>query len=232
MKLKNTIWIFVSLFLALATVSSAFSSMFPQIVSGKITAKGFDYVGGMKITQENIRTGAVYEVTTDTNGYYLVDWSNYPFHDGDKIKITVDACKSLAACNKEVMLDDGVGIMVNFDITPDINLDVEVIKEIEKQVTYVCWDGSQVGAPSSCPVKPEVTVEKEVIKEKIYCSDGLEVSDKSLCLESKSDIKKYAAGAGVTGLGAGLIGLIWYWLKKKRERGKKMLDTVIKKAKK
>lgn len=152
--------------------SLAAASMVPTPVTGKVTLPGYDSLAGLTLTQENLYTKVSYETELDANGYYIMDWANYPHFSGNQVKITIKACESNPACQKTITLIDGKPIFTDFVVPSSF----EVVKESSK--VYVCHDGSTVENKDSCPLSEtppkEVITEKEIVVEKEYV-DGKEV---------------------------------------------------------
>jgi len=225
MKTKHILNLFLVSLLCLVLVSAGF---FPNPISGTIKLDGYPEPEGLIVKQTNLRTQLSYDAVVDANGFYLIDWANLKFLDGDSVEVKIVACGSNPDCVKVVQIHEGVPVDVDFKVVPSSPSGQVIIKE----VYYVCPDGSTKSKVNECVLPPPpapIVVEIE----KIVCLDGSVVNDKVLCLETKEDVQKYAIGAGVGALSAGFAGLVAYYARKKnRARAKKMLDTRIKKLKK
>lgn len=237
----------VAMFLLLSVIVSG--GLAPTPVAGRIYLPGYSTLEGLTLYQENLRTREIVETKLDANGYYIIDWSNYPFLNGDKVEIKVKVCEERAECKREVTLNDGEPVFVDLVIPPVY----EVVKE-EKTV-YLCANGSEVASLDLCPpVQPEEkivekTVEKEVIKEiagptqevikevtviKYHCSDGTIVDAADGCPVSTFTRNLGIVTVLLAVLSAGLLGLYY----KNRKKYKwvpgflKTLEGKVQKAKK
>ena len=206
------------------------AGFFPQPVAGQIFVEDYPAPEGLQVVMTNTRNNVQATASVDENGFFLVDWANYAYRDGDKIQVTIKICAARPECTKYLFIEDGVP-----NPTSDASFSIKKGSEVVyNQITntvyvYVCQDGSKVSTEGQCPViVPPAPVVVEVVK--IVCSDGTVVSDRYLCLETKEDVNKYllAQGIGAGVIGAGFIGLVIYYIRiKKRKQAEKMLKTAI-----
>lgn len=174
MKTKILFGLLISLMLFSAI---ALAGMMPQPISGQVKIGEYPSPVGLKVIQKNLKNGIEASNEVDKNGYYIVDWANYAYSEGDKIEITLNLCKEKASCKKTIVMRDGVPTTVDFSIPIS---ETEIIKTIENQIyTYVCWDGSKVTKSSQCKIQPVKEIVKEV--KTITCEDGTTVTDKAKC---------------------------------------------------
>jgi len=238
--------IFIGLLASLLFLSSLVSAgIFPQPVAGTVSLPGYSTLAGLDLEQKNIRTGLTYVVQLDDNGFYLLDWGNLPYLDGDTIEIAIKVCKERPECRSTTRIYDGEPSFVILQVPSSFS----VIQEVK--TVYQCADGSQVNALTDCPlplpvekvieVTKEIIVEKEVQKEVIkevevsryYCADGKLSDDPNACLDSKDRVKKYIAGFGVGIVASGFAALVaWYVRRGKRATAEKMVKTRIENLKK
>ena len=195
---KNILVGFVGLLLLVGLVSAG---LFPQPVAGKIELVGYPQPEGLAVEQTNLRTGLSYISKVDESGFYLIDWGNLPYLEGDQVKITIPACRTNSLCSQVVSLN-GDPQFAHFNI-PAL---AEVITEVNY---YVCPNKSIVTDPAKCPIVPpvppvevikevikEVPVVKEVVKEVIVkesvfvCSDGTSVETEEECPVSNQTLLK------------------------------------------
>jgi len=175
-------------FVLLASLTLAF---LPQPLAGTVKMEGLPVPEGLSLTQTNLRTGMEVLTKVDANGYFLVDWANYPFLTGDVIKISIDVCKSRPECNKEITLEAGVpSDLVHFEISGEA-------KDVVAKATYiyVCYDDSQVAVASQCPAQPP----------KILCWNEELVDSQDDCPEEPGDIFGLIL-TGLIAVGAGGMG--------------------------
>jgi len=86
----------------------------PCPVAGRISGQT---VGGLTVTQTNLRSGdQLIFITTDA-GEFLVDWANAPnsYFIGDEIEIIIEECKGYSECKTKIKLI-GDPIFVEFDV--------------------------------------------------------------------------------------------------------------------
>ena len=176
----------------------ACAGMSPQPVGGKVTLEGYPILEGLDLEQKNLRTGVINTVQLDAHGYFLYDWGNSLFLNGDNVEITVKICKDNSACKRIVTLYDGKPCpLVNIFVPSNF----EVITQ--ETIKVICYDGSEVSDVTDCPIpsKQIITNEdtlqdtvEEVIKEvlktsettKYYCLDGSLADSPEDCEEENS----------------------------------------------
>lgn len=203
--------LFVFLISLMVMASMALGGLLPQPVSGEITVEGY-HPEGLTLIQKNLRLGVEHEVKVDSNGFFIVDWSNYGFHDGDQVEISIKMCKDLPSCSQIITLTEGVP---NHVIISSSSLE----HVTEESIYYVCSDGVKVSDKDDCEILSKIVINEketivdsgdntinEVIKEttteKYVCADETLVDDPSECEVSESWL------AWVIGILAGLFASI------------------------
>ena len=101
MKLKHFLPFLFCIFLLSSIVNAGF---IPQIVSGQISIEGMDYPEGLKVKMTNLRTHEEVFSTVDSSGFFLTDWNNHNFINGDKIDIVIPVCSQSTLCQKQITL--------------------------------------------------------------------------------------------------------------------------------
>ena len=172
-------------------------------------------------------------------GVGLFDLSDFQMGFTPKFRIYPGDTIKVVACNLHPLCTQSFTIS---DLNPRVII-IEIVDETiprEKYILrYQCEDGSWMeDSKENCPIviPPVVVPPSTVIIEKIFCSDGTEVSNSNECLETKEQVLGYTkTQLGVTaGVTAGFAALVVYFAlkRKQRARAKKMLDTRISKLKK
>lgn len=231
MKINRLLLGFVLFLLSVSLVSAG---MFPEPVSGTVKLPGYSTLEGLSLEQKNLRTGEVVKTTLDSNGFYMVDWANHPYRDGDKVLISISVCKDRAVCNAEVTLYDGHPVKKDFIVPASFQVYYD-----ENQI-YVCPDGIEVEDKGDCiaVIKGDKvlvdpgTGDKQVLDTEYVCSNGDKVEDPADCpsgplvfvVSLLSGLLVIVAGVlAKFSWGKGFVGLANYW-KRKGDEAKKAND--------
>jgi len=105
-KMKKIIFALIFLLMLALPVSAIIT---PLPVTGQVTASG-EPLSGVSVEIQNIRTGEIVKTTTDSNGFYMVEWANteLKYGAGDEFKITV--------YDESVTRTAGIDIVANFEL--------------------------------------------------------------------------------------------------------------------
>lgn len=178
----------IGLFAFLISLSLVVATSTPMPVHGQVQLDGYKTLEGLNINQKNLRTNMDITFDLDANGYYLVEWANYPWLPGDQIEISVEICDHREVCRKTIELTGEPLVSgVNFFVPSTYELVEETI------VKYICHDGVQVDDLNECTIpNKELTTVKEIIQEVI---DGKTITTEVI---KEVTVEKYVCEDGET----------------------------------
>jgi hypothetical protein len=217
MKLKQILILSLVISLLASLVTAGF---FPQIVSGKVYLEGASSLQGLDVEQKNLRTGVVLQSQLDSSGYFLSDWGNSKFFDGDNVEVSLSICKDNPICRKLVVLEEGIPVSVEFNLPSEFSL------VSEQNKVFVCSDGKEVLSSDECGADDLV---KQVLKEvqslqgqgkievlstKYVCSDKSVVENAKDC-PSDSWAVAFGVTSALLAIVASGLSALYYHNKKK-----------------
>ncbi len=210
----------------------------PYTIAGKVALQDGRCVSGFDIKIKTFSPSSTsidkileQQVSIDDNCEYAVVLGNEPYslwYSGMKIDLTFCDVSKNPLCAKTLTIGQnpcgpGGGCRLDYSYGVDdlTNGGQPIIQYVN---SFICPDGSKVDDASKCPIVTPPPA-------RIICKDGTEVTNVNDCLETKEQVKNYGLIYGVV-IGGAFASLVAYWIKKKRTRGKKTVDTYIEKRKK